>query len=270
MKYLQNLHQHSTYCDGKDSPREVVETAIERGFDSIGFSSHSPTRFSENYPMRIERTKNYVDEINALKEEYKDKIAIHLGIELDKESKMDVSPFEYVIASSHYVFAPDGERFMADESLEKTKKAIEKFSSPLNYVQAYCNGLLEIPCPDKPNFVAHFDLVTKFQEQGRLIDEEDKRYREILLDTLRTMSKKFKLFEINTGAMSRGYRTTPYPAPFILKEMKALGIGLVITSDCHNRNFIDCAFDECEKILLTHGINEHFVFKDGIFQPVKL
>ena len=24
MKYLQNLHQHSTFCDGKNTPEEVV------------------------------------------------------------------------------------------------------------------------------------------------------------------------------------------------------------------------------------------------------
>ncbi len=270
MKYLQNLHQHSVYCDGKDTPREVVEMAIERGFDSVGFSSHSPTRFSENYPMRIERVQNYINEVNALKDEYKDRIAVYLGIELDKESKMDITPFEYVIASSHYVFAPDGERFMVDLCIEETKRAIEKFNSPYAYVEAYYKELLKIPCPNKPNFVAHFDLVTKFQEKETLFDEKDKRYRDITIDTLRTLSKEFKLFEINSGAISRGYRTSPYPAGFILDEMKTLGIGVVITSDCHDKNHIDCAFNESEKILRTHGFTEHFVFKNGVFVPEKL
>lgn len=40
---------------------------------------------------------------------------------------------------------------------------------------------------------------------------------------------------MNTGAIARGYRTTPYPAPFILKELKNLGCGIIISSDCHDK-----------------------------------
>ena len=40
MNSLQNLHQHTVFCDGKDTPEEVVLTAIEKGFCGIGFSGH--------------------------------------------------------------------------------------------------------------------------------------------------------------------------------------------------------------------------------------
>ena len=43
MTYLQNLHTHTTYCDGRDTPVEMIESAIAQGFDSIGFSGHSYT-----------------------------------------------------------------------------------------------------------------------------------------------------------------------------------------------------------------------------------
>lgn len=36
MKYKQNLHIHTTYVDGKDSPEEMVVEAIQKGFDIIG------------------------------------------------------------------------------------------------------------------------------------------------------------------------------------------------------------------------------------------
>ena len=35
-----NLHTHSTFCDGKNTPEEMVRAAIAKGFDAIGFSSH--------------------------------------------------------------------------------------------------------------------------------------------------------------------------------------------------------------------------------------
>ena len=42
MKYLQNLHTHTTYCDGKNTAEEMVQKAIELGFKSLGFSGHAP------------------------------------------------------------------------------------------------------------------------------------------------------------------------------------------------------------------------------------
>jgi len=41
MNHKQNLHIHTTYADGKDTPEQMILTAIERDFDSIGFSEHS-------------------------------------------------------------------------------------------------------------------------------------------------------------------------------------------------------------------------------------
>ena len=42
MKYS-NLHNHTTYSDGKFSVRENVEEALRIGMESIGFSDHSFT-----------------------------------------------------------------------------------------------------------------------------------------------------------------------------------------------------------------------------------
>ena len=42
---LSNLHTHSTFCDGRNTPEQVVTAAIEQGFDSVGFSSHGYTSF---------------------------------------------------------------------------------------------------------------------------------------------------------------------------------------------------------------------------------
>ena len=36
-----NFHTHTTWCDGSDSPEAVIQAAIARNFDAIGFSSHA-------------------------------------------------------------------------------------------------------------------------------------------------------------------------------------------------------------------------------------
>ena len=68
MTHKQNLHVHTTYADGKDTPEEIILAAIEKGFDSIGFSEHSYMPFSTYlHQMTVADTEIYKKEIAALK-----------------------------------------------------------------------------------------------------------------------------------------------------------------------------------------------------------
>ena len=70
--------------------------------------------------------------------------------------------------------------------------------------------------------------------------------------------------------MARGYRTTPYPEPFILKELKRLGFKPIISSDCHQREFVDFGFSQAAQMLKDHGFTEHYVLTDKGFIAVPL
>ena len=59
------------------------------------------------------------------------------------------------------------------------------------------------------------------------------------LSALREVRRHKEFFEINTEAISRGYASRPYPAPFLLDKMKKLDCKLVLTSDCHDANYLD-------------------------------
>ena len=43
-----------------------------------------------------------------------------------------------------------------------------------------------------------------------------------------------KPFEINVGAMTRGYRTAPYPSAAILREIQKRGGSIILSGDCHS------------------------------------
>ena len=108
MKYLQNLHTHSTYCDGKDTLEEMLLSAIEQGFDSVGFSGHSYMHYSPSHSMSIEGTEAYKKEVAFLKEKYKDKLDIFCGLEVDMYSEIDLSGYDYLLGAVHYL-KKDGE-----------------------------------------------------------------------------------------------------------------------------------------------------------------
>ena len=84
------------------------------------------------------------------------------------------------------------------------------------------------------------------------------------------MKGKIPLFEINTGAVSRGYRTTPYPQMEFLKEFNRQGFGVVFTSDCHNKDKIDSYYDEAEKLATEAGFTSKWILTDNGFKEVAL
>ena len=88
----QNLHVHSNYADGKNSLEELIVEAIDKGFDSIGFSEHSYMPFSSYpYQMNVEGTEVYKKEVASLKLKYKDKIGVYCGMEFEYYSDIDTS-----------------------------------------------------------------------------------------------------------------------------------------------------------------------------------
>ena len=86
---------------------------------------------------------------------------------------------------------------------------------------------------------------------------------------LHALKGKIPFFEVNTGAIARGYKTLPYPAMDFLKEFKALGFGAIITADCHNKDYLDCNFEEAREILSAAGFCSRWIFtKDGFKEVV--
>ena len=61
------------------------------------------------------------------------------------------------------------------------------------------------------------------------------------------------VFEINTGAISRGYRSEPYPASPILAELQKMGGKVLLSGDAHNVESICGHFEDAQKRLLAHG-----------------
>ena len=267
MKYLQNLHTHTTYCDGRNSAEEMVEAAIALGFNSLGFSGHAPMpdTIVADYAMKKSDVEKYKAEVLALREKYADKIEIFLGVEFDALSEMDLSGLDYTIGSVHYIRRPNT---LVDFDLgpDVVKGIINDVygGNGMQFAKEYYEEVARMPERIVPDIVGHFDIVTKTAEVNPFIDMESKEYKGYALEALHALSEKCKVFEVNTGAIPRGYRTAPYPAPFILKEMKTLGLKVVISSDCHFAHSMNAHFDMALDIIRNCGFTEVYTLtKDG-------
>ena len=112
MKTLFNLHAHSKFCDGAGDPEEYVISAIDKGFHSLGFSSHASVPFKNNFAIRDDQElTQYCTAIRNLREKYKDQISIWLALEIDfiEGITRDFKDFkqtcllDYTIGSVHLV-----------------------------------------------------------------------------------------------------------------------------------------------------------------------
>ncbi len=272
MGYKQCLHTHSILCDGKDTLEEIVQTAIEKGFDSIGFSGHSYMDIYSQFSMDEEKAAAYKAQIKQLQQTYGDKIKIWCGLEKDNYTNASTEGYDYLLGSVHCVHY-NGQVVYIDWSADRAWDGIRNIfgGDGLAYAKAYFEAIADLPNHGSFDILAHFDLVTKFIEQEpEMFDTTDPAYREAAVKAAEALVGKVKYFEINTGAIARGYRTAPYPDPFILKEMKRLGFCAVISSDCHDRNFLDCAYDEAARLLKEAGFTEHYVLKEEGFVAIPL
>lgn len=272
MGYKQSLHTHSTFCDGKNTLEEMVLAALEKGFDSIGFSTHSFVEEIGQFSMQESDADAYKAEIARLQQCYGDRIRIFCGMEKDNYTKVSTDGYDYLLGSVH-IIRYDGDVLFVDLSADRVREQIQKHfhGDSIAYAKVYFDAVRELPDYGSFDILAHFDLLTKFNEQQPdLIDTDDPAYREAAIRTLESLAGKVKYFEVNTGAIARGYRTTPYPAPFILREMKRLDFGAVISSDCHNCNFLDCGYEDAKRLLKEAGFTEHYVLKDEGFVAIPL
>ncbi len=267
-----DFHTHTAFCDGTASPREMAEAAWSAGLAALGFSGHSYDAWC-GFGMDAQAESRYRAEVASLAREYAGRLLILCGIEKDVYGAWDTSPYDYVIASGHYVPLPGGGFSAADLSPEVTEAAIrEHFSGdPYRYAAAYYDGLAErLVQEPRADIVGHFDLITKFNEGGRFFDEAASRYRQAALAALDAAAEKCPRFEINTGAVSRGWRTAPYPAPFLLRRMKELGCRIILSSDSHSAATLCAGFYAAAELARSCGFTEADVLTECGFRGTKL
>ena len=272
MFYPQNLHTHTSFCDGKNDVETIVLKAMELGLTSIGFSGHSHCDYIKSASsMTHENTRLYKEEIAKLKKKYEGQIEIFCGIEFDQYSDDDLKDYDYIIGTNHYLKLGDT-MVGFDRGIEEVKSIINNYfdGDGLRFAKEYYRQFAELPAYGKFDIVGHFDLITKNNEKGELFDENSPAYQKYALECMHALAEKIDVFEINTGAIARGYRTTPYPNPFILKAMKEVGVGITISSDCHDCNFLTCGFDRALEICKACGIKELQILTKKGFKGIAL
>ena len=241
---MRDLHMHTIYSDGKNVPEDMILAAIEKGMDCVGISDHSHA-FTPECDMTREGTLAYRKEMAALKEKYADRIRVLCGLERDYYSDDDLD-YDYVIGSVHAVRMPDGHYVTVDWTPERLAADVEKYYQGDWYALAedYYRLVGEIVEKTGCEIIGHFDLITKFNEREYWFDPAHPRYVKAWRQAADRLLETEAVFEVNTGAMSRGYRTEPYPAREIRDYIAENGGVLILSSDAHQKENVGFGFEE--------------------------
>lgn len=268
-----NLHGHTTYCDGKNKAEDYILTAIEKNFVSVGLSGHSYTAFDMEPCMSEKGTQEYLKEMRNLKEKYKDKIEVYIGIEADFYTGYDKSTdkeigLDFRIGSVHYIKdkAKD-EYYCVDNTPEILAYGIKNYDNgnEKTFIEAYYDNIIEMLHKQSPNIIGHLDLVKKFNKNNKYFDENADWYKNKVEEVLNEIAKTDAIVEINTGGMSRGWTDTPYPSIFILERILEKNIPITLSSDVHSVENIDYYFKESLEIARKVGFKSLKIMKNGKF-----
>lgn len=174
---IANYHTHTTRCfHAKGTDEEFIQAALEAGLDTLGFSDHAPQPFPGDYysTMRMypEMLTEYVQSISALREQYKDRLNIHIGLEAEYYPALFPTLLqwvrdtgvEYLILGQHWLGNEQDETHIMQPFEEEARLA------------RYCDQVIEaldtgaftyIAHPDLPNFVG--DRAAYDRQMRRLI-----------------------------------------------------------------------------------------------------
>lgn len=121
---ISNLHTHTWRCNhAKGREEDFVKNAIRRGFETLGFSDHTPYLFPDGYyshfRMKPEQLGDYCDTVLDLRRQYAGQISIPLGMELEYYPAylprllpvlLDAG-IEYLLLGQHFVGNEIGEHY---------------------------------------------------------------------------------------------------------------------------------------------------------------
>lgn len=249
-----DFHVHTAYCDGIAKPEAMVRAAIKAGLPAVGFTGHSHTAFDESWCMSAAGTHSYRAEIARLKAKYGGKIAVYCGVEQDLLSDASTAGYDYVIGSVHYLSA-DGAYIPVDESAEDLRAAADAHFGGDLYalIACYYEHVARVHAVTGCGVVGHFDLITKFNEGGALFDEAHPRCVAAWRAAADALLPSGAIFEINTGAIARGYRSAPYPAAPILEYLASKGARFLLSGDAHAPDGLCFGFDRWAAWAAEHG-----------------
>ncbi len=220
-----NYHNHTWRCNhAVGTEREYVERAIEAGLSIFGFSDHTPQPYPNGHvcqsKMRLNQLEGYVDVVMRLKEEYREDIQIHLGLEVEYypalfDELLHITsqyPFEYFLLGQHYLHNEYDTDGMFSGKLTSSEERLAVYTDQC--IEAMETGMF--------SYIAHPDILNYVGDETVY-----ERY-------VRRFCRRAKEENIPLEINMLGIRTNRhYPNPAFWKIAGEIGNTVMFGTDAH-------------------------------------
>ncbi len=254
---IADVHVHSRYStDSETEPEDNIRRAIEIGLPAVCFTDHMDWDFPlEGITYDFNPTE-YCEELGGLREKYKDRIKVLIGVELGMQPNLEKRyrallseyPFDFAIGSQHLV---DGKDPYYPETFEgKTDREVFRkyFDETLENVKAFHDF----------DSMGHLDYIVRYG-RNKSRSYSYRAFADVIDEILKLLVRYNIAIEINTAGF-RKQIGSPNPHPDILRRYRELGGTLVtVGSDSHKPHTLGFAFDTASEILKSCGFT-HYVY----------
>ncbi|MFZ4456056.1 MAG: histidinol-phosphatase [Bacteroidales bacterium] len=277
--YLSNYHSHSIFCDGRSHPEVFVQYAISKGLKAYGFSSHAPLPFLTNWTMKKDDVEEYFQEINRLKEKYKDQIEVYAGLETDylspefnaKSDYFQALPADYLISSIHYISHPISNKLLAiDGSFKEFTQGVKThFGGDIKgVIERFFELSTQMIELGGFHIIGHVDKIYLNASRFAGFESNQKLVDNLMDDLLITIAKSGLILEINTKSVeSKGIT---YPMQHYFERIYELSIPITINCDTHNPDNVIQGKRETAELLYKIGFRHTMELISGKWQRYKL
>lgn len=253
-----DYHTHHYRCGhASGNLSDYVEAAMAAGLQEIGLSDHAPIYHFGDDPHPFPRTAmsrhelpNYVQEMAEIRDRYRGRITVRLGVESDYVNGWDDHyrnlwrqyPLDYVIGSVHWldrwsIFWRERPEGRFDEDL---------YEEYLHTTQAAArSGAYDI--------LGHLDCI---KTENHL---PDRTITPLLEETIRTIADCGVTVELNTSGWRKRINEC-YPRPEVLEVCHHYGVPVTLCSDAHAPEQVATGFDKAVALLKEIGYTELATF----------
>ncbi|MDE6561640.1 MAG: histidinol-phosphatase [Muribaculaceae bacterium] len=259
---MKNYHSHTEFCDGRASMAEIAIAAYDAGFKVWGISPHSPICCPSGANMKAEDVDKYIKESKRLKEEYRDKMTILTGMEIDYVSSVfgpqieyfRSLPLDYRIGSVHFVRTREGKPVDVDGPAERFLKYLAtEYEGDLRYVaETYFAMELEMLEAGGFDIIGHLDKIGDNGSHAMADLEDQAWYAELVERVIAKAVEKGVIIEINTKKFDTGHRF--FPAERWWPLLKKYNAKIVLSTDAHYPDKVDAGYNAAIQRLQLAGM----------------
>jgi histidinol-phosphatase (PHP family) len=268
-----SYHNHTNFSDGADSLTDIVKQAKTLGFSEMGISDHLIVHknmhqgkdwelmagrpygyiFNADFSQILEKYQRHCDEIRRVAKE--ENFKLYVGFEVDfftydgwlEELKYFLSQldYDYIINGNHMLFDEKCENLF---DLSDLRRVCSDSALYHDYLSRHFATMKKAVESGVFKFLAHIDYARKLGED--ICGEND--FIKEKTAVLSALEEAGMATEIST----KGLRKIGdfYPCKWILDELAARHIPVVISDDAHRVAELGYKFAEAEDVLAKHNV----------------